>query len=245
MTPDQYRIVDGDGTDHGVVEIDDVTVIVHEPTCAGVLITGQGCTCEARPVPGVQHAAMGDRVVLNAVQVRLDKAREVRHGWVLLPIEDADALVAELRVARELLADVGLDHLLADAVAQHTQPSTSPPDRVGAMTHSRDFLDRQNQQIAEYEQLRAWIAAKIGAHPAVAPARLLEQHLTSTMFVNVQIGDRFYALNGVPILRGTGNTYGYRYACPRPDCDWTYEHSLFGTFLQNVHRHDRTEHPDA
>jgi hypothetical protein len=34
---------------------------------------------------------------------------------------DVPALVAELRVARELLADAGLDHILADAMAAYHQ----------------------------------------------------------------------------------------------------------------------------
>jgi hypothetical protein len=42
---------------------------------------------------------------------------EVR-GYVLLDPQTVLALVAELRIARELLADVGLSHLLVDAMAE-------------------------------------------------------------------------------------------------------------------------------
>jgi hypothetical protein len=55
-----------------------------------------------------ETAAMSEQVDLDAIE----KLGE----YVLI-------LVAELRVARELLADAGLSHVLADAVAQHGRPT--------------------------------------------------------------------------------------------------------------------------
>lgn len=45
-------------------------------------------------------------VDLDYVQGRLDKAGDVRHGFVLLPIEDGEGMVAELRAARKVVKEL-------------------------------------------------------------------------------------------------------------------------------------------
>jgi hypothetical protein len=64
------------------------------------------------------------RVDLDAVQARLDKAGDVRHGFVLLPLEDAEDVVTELRAAREQMM------VMATALQACRDPWYSADDHI-------------------------------------------------------------------------------------------------------------------